>query len=202
MTTLIAFQHEDFCLIAADTQTTGYDISSDCSPMGKIAKNGKYLVSAAGLVRGMNLIQHAFNPPAAPRTSKPEVLDKFIVSTFVPALRQTFIKSGYDVKNEGSVASHENDFIVAVNGTLYFIDEVYGVERTKNKIYASGTGMKLALGAADALGLEDVDDYEEAMEILEQAVKSAIKYDINSGGSVQIALQLKNGTTYVSFFDN
>ena len=45
MTTLIAYQHEDFCLIAADSQTTGYDMANDCSPMGKIAINGKYLQS-------------------------------------------------------------------------------------------------------------------------------------------------------------
>lgn len=201
MTTLIAFQHDDFCLIAADTQTTGYDLASDCEPMGKIAKNGKYLVSAAGLVRGMNLIQHAFNPPNAPRTSKPEALDKFMISTLIPSLRKCFMQSGYDIKSDGDPASHDNDFIIAVNGTLYFIDGVYGVERTKTKVYATGSGMKLALGAADALGIDDCDDYEEAIEILEQAVKSAIKYDINSGGKVQIALQTKDGKSYINFLD-
>ena len=41
MTTLIAYQHDDYCIIAADTQTTGYDMRADCSPMGKIAENGK-----------------------------------------------------------------------------------------------------------------------------------------------------------------
>ena len=201
MTTLIAFQHEDYCLIASDSQTTGYDLSADCSPMGKIAKNGKYLVSAAGFVRRMNLIQHGFVPPTPPRTSKPEILDKFIISTFIPALRKAFIQAGYDIKSDGSAASHDNDFIIAVNGTIYFIDEVYGVERTKDKIYVSGSGMKLALGAASALDLEDVEEYEEAIEILEQAVKTAIKYDVNSGGKVQIALQTKDGKSFISYLD-
>lgn len=198
MTTLIAFQHDDFCVIAADTQTTGYDLRSDCSPMGKIAKNGKFLVSAAGLVRGMNLIQHAFNPPTVPRTKD---LDKFMVTSFVPALRKTFALSGYDIKSDGMAAFFENDFIVAVNGTLYFIDEGYGLERTKDKVYCTGSGMKLALGAAYALGLEECDDYEEAIEILEAAVKAAIRYDINSGGQVQIALQTKDGKSYIDFLD-
>lgn len=198
MTTLIAFQHDDFCVIAADTQTTGYDMRSDCSPMGKIAKNGKYLVSAAGLVRGMNLIQHAFNPPAPPRTKD---LDKFMVTNFIPTLRKTFAVSGYDIKSDGVPASFENDFIVAVNGTLYFIDEGYGLERTKDKIYCTGTGMKLALGAAHALGIDECDDYEEAVDILEAAVKAAIRYDINSGGQVQIALQTKDGKSYIDFLD-
>lgn len=198
MTTLIAFQHEDFCIIAADTQTTGYDLRADCSPMGKIAQNGKYLVSAAGLVRGMNLIQHAFNPPPAPKTKD---LDRFMVTNFVPALRKTFAVSGYDIKMDGMAASFENDFIVAVNGTLYFIDEGYGLERTKDKVYCTGSGMKLALGAAYALGLEECDDYEEAIEILEAAVKAAIRYDINSGGQVQIALQTKDGKSQIAFMD-
>ena len=201
MTTLIAFQHDDFCLIAADSQTTGYDLSNDCSPMGKIAKNGKYLVSAAGLVRGMNLIQHAFNPPTPPRSSKPDALDKFIVASFVPSLRKCFVQSGYDIKSDGVAASHDNDFIIAVNGTLYFIDEGYGVERTKDKIYVTGNGMKLALGAAYALGLEDCDDYEEAIEILEKAIKAAIKYDIYSSGQVQIALQTRDGKSFISYLD-
>lgn len=198
MTTLIAFQHEDFCVIAADTQTTGYDLRADCSPMGKIAQNGKYLVSAAGLVRGMNLIQHSFNPPAAPKVKN---LDRFMVNNFVPALRKTFALSGYDIKSDGMAASFDNDFIVAVNGTLYFIDEGYGLERTKDKVYCTGSGMKLALGAAYALGIEECDDYEEAIEILEAAVKAAIRYDINSGGQIQIALQTSDGKSYIEFLD-
>jgi ATP-dependent protease HslVU (ClpYQ) peptidase subunit len=202
VTTLIAFQHEDWCLIAADTQTTGYDIGADCSPMGKIARNGKYLVSAAGLVRGMNLIQHAFNPPAPPRTNvKPETLDKFVISSFVPSLRKTFMQAGYDVKQDGQAASFENDFIIAANGTLYFIDEGYGVERTKTKLYCTGTGMKLALGAADALGINDVDNYEDAIDILEKAVRTAIKYDVYSSGKIQMALQTKNNETFIEFLD-
>ena len=198
MTTLIAFQHENYCIIAADTQTTGYGLKADCSPMGKIAQNGKYLVSAAGLVRGMNLIQHAF---VAPNPSRSKNLDKFMVNSFIPALRKTFTNSGYDVKSDGLPASFENDFIIAVNGTLYFIDEGYGLERTKDKLYCTGTGATLALGAATALGIEEVDDYEEAIDVLEIAVKTAMKYDINSGGQVQIALQKKDGSIFMSILD-
>ena len=198
MTTLIAFQHENYCIIAADTQTTGHDMRSDCSPMGKIAENGKYLVSAAGLVRGMNLIQHAFNPPAPPRSAN---LDKFMVTQFVPSLRKTFGVAGYDIKAEGYPSSFDNDFIVAVNGTIYFIDEVYGLEKTKDKVYCTGTGAALALGAAHALGIAEVDEYEEAIEILEQAVKTAIRFDINSGGQIQVALQTKAGKNHIAFLD-
>jgi hypothetical protein len=194
MTTLIAVQHEDWCLIAGDSQTTSYHLSADCSPMGKIAQNGKYLVAAAGLVRGMNLIQHSFTPPPPPRSN----LDKFMVTQFVPALRKCFQAAGYDMKDDGDVAQHDNEFIIAVNGVLYLIDEAYGIERTSNRVYVTGTGMELALGAADALGVADVDEWEEAVEIVEAAVNTAIKYDIYSGGAVQFALQDTHGKSWIT----
>jgi ATP-dependent protease HslVU (ClpYQ) peptidase subunit len=201
MTTIIAIQHEDWCLIAADSQTTGYELAGDCSSMGKIALNGDYLVSAAGLVRGMNLIQHALLPPKAPKVKDLNKLDKFIVNQFVPKLRQTFIKSGYDMKDDGDIAQHDNDFIIAVNGIIYFLDESYAIERMNDKLYATGTGMKLALGAAYALGIQDCDDYDEAIDILERAVKAAIRYDIYSGGRIQVALQTKDGSTFMTTLD-
>jgi len=197
MTTLIAYQHEDFCLIAADSQTTGYDMANDCSPMGKIAVNGPYLVSGAGLLRGINIIQNSFIPPKPPKSN----LDKFMVRSFVPALRKCFIESGYDIRTDGMSASHDNDFIVAVNGTLYFIDEAYGIERVSDKLYCTGTGMKLALGVAYALDITECDDYEEAIEILEKAVQTAIKFDVNSGGKIQIALQTKDGKSHLAYLD-
>ena len=194
MTTLIAIQHDDWCMIAGDSQTTSYHLSGDASPMGKIATNGRYMVAAAGLVRGMNLIQHAFTPPRPPKTN----LDKFMVTKFLPAMRSAFIKAGYDMKDDGDVAQHDNEFIVAVNGTLYLIDEAYGIERTGGRLYVSGSGMELALGAAYALGLHEVDDWQEAVDILEAAVKTAIKYDVYSGGLVQIALQDRTGKTWIT----
>jgi ATP-dependent protease HslVU (ClpYQ) peptidase subunit len=198
MTTLIAFQHDDWCLIAADSQTSFGHLRADCSPMGKIAINGKYLIAAAGTVRGMNIVQHSFRPPAAPKTN----LDSFMVNKFVPALRKAFIESGYEMKENGEIASFDNDLIVAVNGTIYFIDEVYGLERNKENLHVSGTGQQLALGAAVALGINDVESFEEAVDILEQAVKTAIKFDIYSGDAVQVAIQHKDGRTYIALLDD
>jgi len=197
MTTLIAYQHDDWCMIAADSQTSFGNLRADCSPMGKIAINGKYLVAAAGTVRGMNIIQHSFRPPAPPKTN----LDSFMVNKFIPALRKTFVDSGYEMKESGEIASFDNDLIVAVNGTIYFVDEVYGLERNKENLHVTGTGRQLALGAAVALGINEVDSFEEATEILEQAVKTAIKFDIYSGDAVQIAIQHKDGRTYIALLD-
>lgn len=198
MTTLIAYQGKDFCIIAADSQTTYGNLRSDCSPMGKIALNGKFLVAAAGTVRGMNLIQHAFVPPAI----RVKDLDRYMVRSFIPALRREFIDAGYDIKDSGSIAEHENDFIVAVNGQLFFVDSVYGVERNKENIHITGSGKALALGAADALGIAESENYEEALNIIVCAVETAIKYDVYSGDAVQIAVQFSDGKTMMTTLDN
>lgn len=105
------------------------------------------------------------------------------------------------MKDDGDIAGHDNHFIVAVYGQLYFIDEAYGLERSGNKVYAAGTGMELALGAATALGIQNVDDWEEACDILYEAVKIAIKYDIHSGGKVQVALQERAGKSHIAFIE-
>ena len=95
MTTLIAYQGDGFCVIAADSQTTFENLKANCSPMGKIAVNGKFLIAAAGTVRGMNIIQHSFSPPAILNKD----LDRYMVRSFIPALRKEFIDAGYDMKD-------------------------------------------------------------------------------------------------------
>lgn len=198
MTTLIAYQGENYCIVAADSQTTYGHLRADCSPMGKIAVNGKFIVAAAGTVRGMNLIQHAFTPPAI----RHKDLDRYMVRSFIPALRQEFINAGYDMKDGGSIAEHDNDFIVAVNGQLFFIDSVYGVERNKENIHITGSGRALALGAAWALGLAEAEDYEQALDIVVQAVEAAIKFDIYSGDAIQVAVQFADGKVMMTTLDD
>jgi ATP-dependent protease HslVU (ClpYQ) peptidase subunit len=197
MTTLIAYQGDGFCVIAADSQTTFGNLKANCSPMGKIAVNGKFLIAAAGTVRGMNIIQHSFSPPAI----RNKDLDRYMVRSFIPALRKEFIDAGYDMKDAADIASHDNDFIIAVNGTLYFIDEVYGIERNKENLHVSGTGRQLALGAAVALGIHESEDYEQVVDILVQAVEAAIKFDIYSGDEVQIAVQFADGKIMMTTLD-
>ena len=199
MTTLIAIQHKNWCLMASDSQTTAGNISADCSSVGKICVNGSFLIGTAGTLRGANIVQHSF---IAPRVAKAKNYDRFMVNKFIPALRKAFITAGYDMKDSSEIASHDNEFLVAVGGTIYMIDEVYGIERQADGIYTSGSGAHLALGAAHALGADTVDSHEEAIDIIDKAVKTAIKYDIFSSGKVQVALQKKNGETWIAHLDD
>ena len=199
MTTLLAIQGDDWCLMASDSQTTSGHLSGDCSTVGKICVNGEFLIGTAGTLRGANIIQHTF---VAPKIGKIKNIDKFMVNKFIPTLRNTFVTAGYDMKDSSEIASHDNEFLVAVGGVIYMIDEVYSIERQSDCIYTSGSGSHLALGAAYALGANTVESYEQAIEIADKAIKTAIKFDIFSSGKVQVALQKNNGDTWITHLDD
>ena len=193
MTTLVAIQHEDWCVIAAESQSTINYRAMDSSPVGKITPNGNYLIAAAGSSRGANILAFDWNPPTPTGN-----LDKFVTAKLIPSMRKQFIRSGYDIKSDGESASFDNELLVAVKGKIYFIDEAYGWDRCGSGIYASGSGSDFAIGALDALGARDVDNYEDAVEMAEQAIKIASRHDIFSGGHIQIAVQNPQGKSMLT----
>ena len=186
MTTLVAIQHDDWCIIAADSQSTANYRAFDTSPVGKINKNGNYLIAAAGSGRGANILAFDWEPPTIPSRVD---LDKFVTKTLIPSMRKKFIASGHELKGDGIASSFDNELLIAIRGTIYHIFEDYSWERCGTKLYATGSGGDYALGALYALGADECDDYEEAIELVEQAVKIATKLDIYSGGLIQVAVQ-------------
>ena len=85
MTTIIGIQGDGFALVCTDSQisdidTQGYatQIATLRESASKIATNGRYLVGAAGDVRAINILHHAFTPPTAPANLKGKRLDHFM----------------------------------------------------------------------------------------------------------------------------
>jgi len=198
MTTLVAIQHENWCIIAADSQATDSVRKYDISPTGKINVNNGYLFASAGLCRGQNLLAYGWTPPRPPKGN----LDKFITQSFIPSMRQSFIKAGYDMKDDGDIASFDNDLLIAVRGTIYSIDSSYAWERPSGSVYTAGSGGSYAMGALDAYQVETVDDYEKAITMAIRAVEVAIKRDPYSGGKVQIAVQHRSGKNFIETLDD
>jgi ATP-dependent protease HslVU (ClpYQ) peptidase subunit len=192
MTTLIAIQHDDWCVIAADSQSTANFRAFDTSPVGKINKNKNILIAAAGSGRGANILAFDWNPPTPSGD-----LDVFITKQLIPSMRKKFIESGYDIKSDGESSSFDNELLIAMKGTIYHIFEDYSWERCGTKVYATGSGGDYALGALNALDVTLCDDYEEAIDIAEQAVKIATRLDVFSGGHIQVAVQNRQGKSLV-----
>lgn len=185
MTTLAAIQGDGWCAIGADSQASDDSGFTMQIVTGKIFKNGPALIAGAGSVRGINILQFSWTAPRFVGKS----VDHYMTKTFIPSMRKAFIAAGYDMKDDGDVATNDNDFVVAVKGNLYSVAEDYSWERCRMGLYIAGSGGKYALGAMDALGGSKAKTPEEATKIIKKAITSSIKYDAYSGGEIVVMSQ-------------
>jgi ATP-dependent protease HslVU (ClpYQ) peptidase subunit len=185
MTTIAAIQGPDWVVIGADSQSSGDDGFAINIPDGKVFKNNDIVFAAAGAVRGINLLQHDFTPPAVSTKD----IDKYVTRQLLPSMRRTFVEAGYEInKSEDSVVN-DNIWIVVVKGQVYRIEEDYGWERTTDNLYVAGSGERFALGAMSALvGTTLVDNVAKAKKIITRAIQIASKYDTATGGKITLTV--------------
>lgn len=165
MTTIVGVQHRKGFTLAADSQTTEGERAYISRDIKKITEIGDYVIAGAGVSRFCDIITYGWEPPAYDGTD----LYKFMVSKFVPAMRRAHEETGYVLKDdEGAV------FIVGLKNKLFYVCEDYSVLRTNTNTYSIGTGGNWATGAL------------LAGATIEEAMKIAIKLDINSGAPIQI----------------
>lgn len=165
MTTIVGIETKNGFIIAADSQTTEGERPYISRDVPKIVEVGDYVISGAGTSRYCDIITYGWEPPTYDDTN----LYKFMVSKFIPSMRKAHEETGYTLKeDEGAV------FLVGLENKLFYICEDYSVLRTDSKMYSIGSGGNWALGAL------------YAGATVEEAMKIAIKLDINSGGKIQI----------------
>jgi hypothetical protein len=102
MTTIVAIQGDGFAVVCSDSRISDMDkdgyvsqITTLRDGISKVYSNGKYLLGAAGDLRAINILHHAFTPPPIPNGTKGKKLDHFFTSKFIPALRECFEEQGY-----------------------------------------------------------------------------------------------------------
>lgn len=193
MTTIAAIQGDGWVVMGADSQGTFYEYRNLYMKDHKVIDNNGILIAGCGIGRGMNLLQRGWKAPKPPRLNMdPEKLDSWMVTKFVPQMRQLFIDGGYDMKDDGEYASFENVFLVAVQGQLYVIDEDYSIDRDARNYFASGSGGDFAQGALYAavqMGRKIFDDQEQAVKAMTNAINASKEFDTNSGGETRIYTQ-------------
>ena len=178
MTTLAAIQGDGWCSIGADSQASDESGFTMEIVTGKIFSSGPVVIAGAGAVRGINILQFGWTAPKYTGKSS----DHYITKTLIPSIRKVFIESGYDMKADVDTASNDNEFLIAVRGTLYAIGGDYSWERCSRGIYVSGSGGKYALGALAALKADRVTTSAQAEVMLTKAIAIAIRWDAYSGG--------------------
>lgn len=165
MTTILGVQHKNGFTIASDSQVTQNERPHFHSDVKKITEVGQYVIAGAGVARYTDIIQYGWIPPVF--TGEDHY--GFMVSKFIPELRKAHEETGYTLKKNDDFS-----FLVGLDEKLFYITSEYAVLRSEYGLYPMGTGGELALGA------------HAAGATIKEAIKIAIKFDINSGGRIQI----------------
>lgn len=193
MTTIAAIQGKNWVVIGSDTQSTINDYKRIKMAGEKVYENNGLLIAGAGQGRGLDLLHKGWTAPKPPKTCKtPEQLDKWMVKTFIPKMRDLFISAGYDMKDDGEYAQHESVFLIAVNGIVYYVDDDYSIDRDVRGFMAFGTGGDFATGALTVLD-DKHKSVTSASEAVIRAVQAAIQHDVYSGGDIKVYVQKSRG---------
>lgn len=199
MTTIVGIQGSKYSLICTDSRISSFDetgaayqITTLGTGTSKVAPNGRYLLGAAGDVRAINILHHAFIPPTPTFTTSGIKLDQFITQKFIPALRDCFESTGYampDNEEKSHIAEHSSQILVVINGTIYIIDGDYSWTSDKTGIYAIGSGSSYALGALHALTGGKEMTLPKARTVINKALTIASKFDPYTGSPFQTFVQ-------------
>lgn len=203
MTTIVGIQGDTYAVICTDSRISSFDDSGMAyqvttlgSGTAKIAYNGDYLLGAAGDVRAINILHHAFIPPKPPLNAIGKKLDQFITRQFIPALRSCFDEQGYSVPERETsehVAEQGSTIVVVVHGTIYIIEGDYSWTSDTTGVYAIGTGSSYALGAMQAMLNSKKPTVQQAKTIANKALMVASKFDPYTGSPFQAFVQERTG---------
>lgn len=201
MTTIIGIQGPDYAFVCSDSRISTMDeggFASQITTLGtnsaKVAENGRYLLGAAGDMRAINILHHAFQPPAVPPGTHGKKLDNFITTKFIPALRECFEKQGYAAPERDTsshIAEHGSTIMCVVSGSIYVIDGDYSWTSDINGFYSLGTGASYALGALHALSASKKMTVVQAKRTALKAIGVAAKYDPYTGSPFHTYVQEK-----------
>ena len=176
MTTIVGIQGKGWCVMAADTQITDDNNSVMSSKTPKIIKLKQIAVGLRGDARPGDILTYNWSPPHV--SGDPQ---KWLGSKMIPSLIESYNDLGYDWNHEDS----DFNFLICVKKELFDIGSDISITRSDDNIYATGSGKKIALGY---LAGKSWKTKEEAVLIAIDAINVASKYDIHTGGPVQVEI--------------
>lgn len=194
MTTIVAVQGPSWAVVGFDSQVTEDDSRRYTMSRGssKVVKNGEYILGAAGDVRAINILTHAFRPPVIGGLLGVK-LDRFITSRFIPALRSCFESQGYSAptKDSQEIAEQGSKVIAVANGVIYIIGEDYSWVRDATGVYAFGSGGDYAAGALFALGAGAVQatSMMDTEKMIRKSLVVAASLDAGTGSPFHVVTQ-------------
>jgi len=158
MTCIIGLEQEGVVYVGADSAaaTRSLDIRQTLVP--KVFNNHNVIIGYTSSFRMGQLLQFMKIP-------KYDIVDeKYMVTKFVPAIRELFKEGGYSrIENNEEEAG---EFIVGVKGNIYQIYSNFQVQRYADGVASCGCGEEYAYGAMRALEhLDPIDRITKSLEI-------------------------------------
>ena len=162
--------------MGADSQVTDGTRKNNHVKMEKITKNNGYLIAGSGDSQPCDILQHIFIPPV-PNTNERKDLYKFMITKFVPAMRECLEENGWKPDREDKDSGFS--MLFAFDGELFDIGDDFSVLLNSDGIYGVGAGSQFAIGALYAGA-----SVEKALEI-------SANNDVYTSGPFQIVKQQK-----------
>lgn len=157
MTIIVGLKAEGSVYMGADSAgTTAYGVQSSVA-VSKLFTNSSMLFGCCGSYRQLQLIQydlavpeHTLDIAASEEAGHLVYVDtmKYLVSSFIPALRSV-LRAGGTVVNEAGV-EHGPDFLLGYDGRLFHVFADFQVSESHDPFDATGSGAEVALGALAA----------------------------------------------------
>jgi ATP-dependent protease HslVU (ClpYQ) peptidase subunit len=123
---------------------SSYDLNIRSDP--KVFKNNEFLIGFTSSFRMGQLLRYCFDPPLHSNSMDDM---KYMVSCFIPSIKDCFETGGYLKTKEGQ---HSGGlFLVGYRTNLYKIYDDFQVATLKNTVDSVGCGSQVALGAMYAL---------------------------------------------------
>lgn len=130
----------------------------------KVFQKGEFLIGYTSSFRMGQLLQYEFAVPVHPDGL--EVFE-YMVTRFVPALRECFKSGGFAQEKERQESG--GTFLVGYRGRLFHIEGDYQVVEPLNAFSAVGCGAQIALGALYVLDDAEQDPLERVARALQAA---------------------------------
>lgn len=140
MTCISGLVHKGKVWMGGDSAgVSGYFVHPVKAP--KVFRNGPFLIGVCGSFRVLQLLRYAFRPPEIEAD-----LDRYMVTTWVDAVRACFKAGGHEAKYEGT-DSHHGPFLVGIRGRIFDVQADFQVTESANPFSVVGCGRDYALGS-------------------------------------------------------
>jgi hypothetical protein len=148
MTCIIGFVDGDTMHMGGDSAyISGWHIRVGAP---KVFRLGEMLIGVSGYPRALQIVRHHLEVPEHPDDRDAE---SYMVTCFVPALRQAFKEHGF-AEVQHNQENYDSTLMVAYRGTLFEIESNFQLSHYREPYAAIGAGRTYALAAMNLLHQE------------------------------------------------